>query len=114
MSSIGNNIKLLRKNQGLTQEQVATATGISRELLSYFECGARAVPVKYLDLFADLFNVDIEQLLEENPSEMQMFTSFRSLESTDEDLIQIASFRRIVKNYIKLKALSNEQKRDSD
>lgn len=109
MSAIGNNIKILRQNQGLTQDQVASALGISRELLSYFESGSRPVPVKYLDIFADLFNIDIEQLLDENPEEMKVFTSFRSINSTDEDMIQIAVFRRIVKNYLKLKVLSNEK-----
>jgi len=109
MSAIGNNIKFLRQNQGLTQDQVASAISISRESLSYFESGSRPVPVKYLDLFADLFNIDIEQLLDENPEEMKVFTSFRSINSTDEDMVQVVGFRRIVRNYLKLKVLSNEQ-----
>lgn len=109
MSAIGNNIKILRQNQGLTQEQVALAIGITRESLSYYENGSRPVPVKYLDYFADLFNIEIEQLLEENPEEMKIFISFRSINSTDEDIVQVAAFRRIIKNYLKLKKLSDEQ-----
>jgi len=110
MSAIGNNLRFLRQNQGLTQDQVASATGISRESLSYYENGSRPVPVKYLDLFADLFNIDIEQLLDENPEEMKVFTSFRSINSTDEDMVQVAGFRRIVRNYLKIKALADDQK----
>jgi len=107
MTTTGNNIRNLRKSRGLTQEQVASAIGISRESLGYFETN-RPVPVKYLQPFADLFNIDIEQLLEENPQELDLITSFRSLEKGKEDFKQLASFRRIVKNYIKLKKLSNE------
>jgi transcriptional regulator with XRE-family HTH domain len=108
MLVIGKNIKSLREKQELTQEQVSLVTGISRESISYYENGTRPVPVKFLELFANLFNVEIEQLLEENPEEMRLFTSFRSINSSDEDLIQVAAFKQIIRNYLKLKALSGE------
>ncbi|HPR72993.1 MAG TPA: helix-turn-helix transcriptional regulator [Bacteroidales bacterium] len=108
MASIGENIRLLRESYGLTQEQVASIIGINRESLSYYENGSRPVPVKYLESFADLFNVDTDHLLAENPEEIRIVTSFRLIDATDEDLKQTSAFRRIVKNYLKLKSLANE------
>ena len=41
---IGNNLQLLRKKLGFTQEEIAEFLGTTRVELSYYETGARTVP----------------------------------------------------------------------
>ena len=58
-----NNLKLLRKNAGLTQLQVQLATGIEQALLSKFESGVRVPPTETLILLADFYRVSIDYIL---------------------------------------------------
>ena len=57
------NLKLLRKNAGLTQLQVQLATGIEQALLSKFESGVRVPPTETLIILADFYHVSIEYIL---------------------------------------------------
>lgn len=61
--SIGNNIRSLRKNAHLTQEQVVTqlqlqGLDISRSSYSQIECGTYNIRVSELVALAKLFQVD--------------------------------------------------------
>lgn len=58
-----NNLKLLRKNAGLTQLQVQLATGIEQALLSKFESGVRVPPTETLIALADFYRVSIDYIL---------------------------------------------------
>ncbi len=64
-----NNLKLLRKNRGLTQISLQMQTGIEQALLSKFENGERVPPTETLVLLADFYNVSIDYILcrTENP-----------------------------------------------
>ena len=57
------NLKLLRKNAGLTQLQVQLATGIEQALLSKFESGVRVPPTETLIILADFYHVSIDYIL---------------------------------------------------
>lgn len=61
--SLGSNIRLLRKQSHLTQEQVVThlqlqSIEISRSSYSQIECGTYNIRVSELIALAELFNVD--------------------------------------------------------
>lgn len=61
--SIGNNIRTLRKQAHLTQEQVVTymqlqGLDISRSSYSQIECGTYNIRVSELFALAELFHVD--------------------------------------------------------
>ncbi len=61
--SLGSNIRLLRKQSHLTQEQVVThlqlqGIEISRSSYSQIECGTYNIRVSELIALAELFNVD--------------------------------------------------------
>ena len=61
--SIGNNIRSLRKQSGLTQEEVVTrlqlkGLEISRSSYSQIECGTYNIRVSELIELSKLFNVD--------------------------------------------------------
>ncbi len=60
---IGNNIMILRKENGLTQEQLANALGISYQAVSKWETGNACPDISTLPLLADLFSVSVDQLI---------------------------------------------------
>ncbi|MGN0279781.1 MAG: helix-turn-helix domain-containing protein [Lachnospiraceae bacterium] len=66
---IGNNIRRLRKQNGLTQEQVIThlqlqGIEISRSSYSQIECGTYNIRISELIALADLFQVDFNAFFE--------------------------------------------------
>ena len=58
-----NNLKLLRKNRGYTQNALQMKTGIEQALLSKFENGERVPPTETLIKLADFYNVSIDYIL---------------------------------------------------
>lgn len=61
-------LKTLRKKKGLTQEQLATEMGISKSAISMYETGNRKPDYEALEAFADIFNVDMNTLLDSTVS----------------------------------------------
>jgi transcriptional regulator with XRE-family HTH domain len=106
---IGYNILQYRTLTDLTQQQIADYLGVTRELISLIEKGKREISLSNLNKLANLFGTELEDLLEED---MQMANTklafaFRS-EETEEDLEQIAAFKKIVLNYLKMDSLRND------
>ena len=104
---IGKNISYFRGIARLSQNQLAAFLGISRELISYYENGKRDIPVTSLNKLSDLFGVEVEELLEEDMkiSNANLAFAFRREDLQSSDLEKIASFKRVVLNYIKMKNL---------
>ena len=59
---LGSNIMRLRKERGLTQEQLATALGISFQAVSKWETGNSCPDISTLPLLAEIFSVSIDEL----------------------------------------------------
>ena len=106
---IGSNILNYRKIQGLSQQQLADYLGVTRELISLIETGSRDISMSNLIKLADLFGIELEELLEEDQSikEANVAFAFRS-DNNSADLSNIASFKRIVLNYLKMEKLKDE------
>lgn len=66
---VGNNLKKLRKEKGLTQIAMQMQTGIEQALISKYENGERIPPTETLILLADFFDTNIDYLLDrtDNP-----------------------------------------------
>ncbi len=60
--NIGGVIKNLRKEQGITQEELATVLNISPQSVSKWENGAANPDIEYITLIAKFFKVSIETL----------------------------------------------------
>lgn len=58
-----NNLKLLRKQKGLTQIALQMKTGIDQALLSKYESGERVPPTDTLILLADFYNVSMDYIM---------------------------------------------------
>lgn len=62
-NTIGNNIKKLRKESGITQEQIASKLCIGRQALSNYETGKRIPDIYELIVLADLFEVSLDTIV---------------------------------------------------
>ena len=104
---IGQNLCKLRKVNNFTQEQVAEYLGINRSTYSNYELGEREMPFELLERMADLLGCDLTVLMEEDETvvDEMMICSFRVNDLSADDLEQIATFKRIVKNYVKMNEL---------
>lgn len=104
---IGNNLKLLREANKFTQDQVASFLGINRSTYSNYETGDREVPLDVLEKVSDLYGCELHLLFEEDNSIIKemLVCSFRVDNLSNSDMIEIAHFKNIVKNYIKMNQL---------
>ena len=59
---LGNQIKALRLERGVTQETVATALGVSAQAVSKWETGAAAPDIALLPAISAYFGVSIDEL----------------------------------------------------
>ena len=57
-----------------------------------------------LEKLADLFGVDLADFFEEDSNQIKanLAFAFRATDLQEKDLNEIASFRRVVKNYLKI------------
>ena len=108
--TIGNNLKRLRDANHFTQEQLAVFLGINRSTYSNYEMGEREIPFIILEKAADLFGLDLHLFFEEDESvvDNMLVCSFRVDDLTPSDMAEVASFKNIVKNYLKINTLLYE------
>lgn len=67
-NNIGKMIKLLRKEQGVTQDDLAVALNISNQSVSKWENGLANPDITYIPIIAKFFQVSIETLFLYEPS----------------------------------------------
>ncbi len=60
---LGENIKILREQHGITQQKLADLLGLSRPTVSQIEIGERKLSADELVKLADIFNISVEYLL---------------------------------------------------
>ena len=107
-SPASNNLQSLRERFGLSQERLAEYLGVARPMISYYENDERPIPLAHLEKLANFFGVDAYDLLEENSENQQVMTAFafRANELKPDDMNSIAAFRKVVKNFIKMKEVA--------
>ena len=112
MENIYTNIRELRTYNKMTQEAVASYLNIDRSTLTKYESGDRNIPLKIAEKIANLFGVELYDLYEkdEQLATTNVVLSFRADELNNEDLESIAQFNTIVKNYIKMCNLLDDEK----
>lgn len=104
---IGRNLKAYRDKLHYTQDAIANFLGVKRELISYYENGKREIDLVKLEKLADLFNVELQDLLSEDSAvkEIDLTIAFRTEGLDESDLIKISEFQRIIKNFAKMQSL---------
>ena len=102
MKIIGDNLKTIRQQVGLSQENISEYLGVKREMISYFENNQRDMSIEQIEKLADLFGVEEEYFLDTNQStiESDLAFAFRSSSAmSPNSLKKVALFKKIVKNY---------------
>ena len=107
---ISKNIKRMREACRFTQEQVSQFLGIGRSAYSNYETGDRELPLEVMEKLADLYGCDLFLLYEEDADIVKnmLTTAFRVDDLTADDMKQIADFKAVVKNYLKMDLLLNQ------
>ncbi|AFL83521.1 putative transcriptional regulator [Belliella baltica DSM 15883] len=59
----GNRLKTLRKEKGLSQEELAEKSGLNRPYISGIEQGKRNVSLEVMEKLAEALGVGIEELV---------------------------------------------------
>jgi len=66
MSTFSDMLTYLRKRNGLSQQDLADKTGLTRSAIGMYETGKREPDFETLEIIADFFNVNIDTLLGKN------------------------------------------------
>ncbi len=108
---IGENLKKIRELSGFTQEQIARSIGIERSAYSNYEGGTREASYDILERLSNIFGCEPFLLFEDNiqADNEIMATAFRISDLEDSDLKEIANFKDIVKSYIKMERIAQDE-----
>ena len=87
--TIGNNIKQLRVQKNLTQDQVAEKLGVSYQAVSKWENNANTPDIALLPRIADLFGVTIDALFSDSIADHSALHPFMK----DDDVIRVVQMR---------------------
>jgi len=64
---LGKRIAQLRREQDMTQQQLAEALGIAQQTLAHYEVARLRVPASMLPTLAEIFNVPVDVLVGRKP-----------------------------------------------
>lgn len=106
-SVISRNLKSLRVANGYKQENVSDFIGINRSTYSNYESGEREVPLNVLEKAATLFGCELSLLFEEDEQALKsvLACAFRADNLDVDDMKEVADFKNIVLNYLKMEKL---------
>lgn len=109
--TIGNNLKKLRSVSAYTQDEIASALGITRSAYSNYESGEREIPLSLLEKASNLFGCELYIFFEEEAfvDDMILASAFRLDDLCEKDLQEIIQFKDIVKSYLKMDQLATAQ-----
>ena len=100
-NEIGSVLKDLRNRMGYSQEQISSYLGISQPAYNHYESGDTVVSQDSLEKLADIYGVEEYDILTCNKPQLQADMAFAFRKNGEvKNLAQIASFQRLVKNYL--------------
>ncbi len=99
---IGKRLRKLRKYMGLTQEQVGSILNIGRDAIIRIEKGDRKIDLNDLKNFSKLYNVSVEELIEEpthvDDSRIVFARLFNELSEKDKkEIMQLIAYKTKMK-----------------
>ncbi|MCQ2052218.1 MAG: helix-turn-helix domain-containing protein [Bacteroidaceae bacterium] len=106
---IGRNLKALREANKFTQERIADYLGVKRSAYANYESGDREAPIDILEKACNLFGCSLDMLFSEDKQAVNnmLICAFRADGFSDNDMKEIATFKSVVMNYLKMDSLIN-------
>ncbi|MBW9151350.1 helix-turn-helix domain-containing protein [Clostridium estertheticum] len=98
MRNIGEVISALRKQKGITQEELGNTTGLSRVIIAKIENNQRAVSLDEAVKLAKVFIIDVDTLygfIEEEKYKTEKNTFVMAFKAKGMDSINLKEVRRI-------------------
>lgn len=100
--SIAERLREAREIAGLSQGQVAKRLGMHRPTISEIEAGRRKVAAEEIDLFAGLYDVSVEWIVngsvKDEAADARMLMAARELSKmTDQDLDRLMNMLRMLR-----------------
>jgi transcriptional regulator with XRE-family HTH domain len=83
--SVNSTIKRIRRFQGITLEELAVQTHLTKGYLSKVENGHRSPPVSTLQSLAVALRVDLAELLEDSPPDPELFDSLEIVRAAPQE-----------------------------
>ena len=92
-------LKYLRKHNGYTQEQLASAIGATKRQIGAWERGENDLPLDYAVEIADLFGCTLDDLVGADkrtnnkltPDEAELLLTYRSLTQDSRDAVMVVA-----------------------
>ncbi|MGM9986090.1 MAG: helix-turn-helix domain-containing protein [Bacillaceae bacterium] len=84
--SFSDKLQTLRKEKGLSQEQLAEILDVSRQAVSKWESGQTYPEIDKLIKISDLFQISLDELLKEKSTPSETLINDESEEDEDEDV----------------------------
>lgn len=109
MATFHENLKSFRNKMGLTQQQVSEYLTIDRGAYANYEAG-RDMPFEFVEKVCTLFGVSMAAFYDDKVKilEEEMICSFRTQELSEQNIREVARFKNIVRNYLKMTSLTHE------
>lgn len=113
---IGNKLRLLRKERGLTQSDVGEAIGQERSTIACYETGKRKPDVETLEKLAVLYKVTLDYFSEKSEGDVMIellarsnaFFTSHNIKDTDKDKV----YQDIMKLYLLSKEITSDNARE--
>ena len=102
---------MLREANDLTQEQMSGYLGIGRSAYANYEAGEREAPLEVLERSASLLGCEMDLLFEEDVETVKdrmMVCAFRTDGLTQADMKEVARFKQVVLEYMKMQKMLGE------
>lgn len=88
---LGENIRLKRKQAGLSQEELGTQIGVDHRTISSYEKNRTQPSIQIIERLAEVFRCTKSEMLGDvaivSASEREMLRKFRELDPTQQDMI---------------------------
>lgn len=110
---LGEKLKEVREKNGYTQAEVEKATGIKREMLSYYENGRREIDIATLEKLAAFYGYSIQYFIKDI-EEPEVTLAFRTDGLSDEDMEIIGWAKNFVNNLYQMAKLLEKRDRRVD
>ncbi len=95
---VSSRLKELRKNNNLTQEQMAKYMGVDQSLITKIENGTRVLSVTMIDKLCSLFGCTEDYLLGHSEEYIPLNFTFSTNEIQSKDLQGVAAVNKIAMN----------------